>query len=262
MERTRGTKGDRAMTSKPATLPQGRSFNGFGKRITVGMLGALALAGVAGSPASALPRIGVTLPGGGRVLPPPDPCLSGPQILSFAPTSPSIDLGTSTTLNWSVQAPSGCAYAYSMTVSARPQNDLTPNAPADWNSWTSSTTVAAQPQGTLQVQPAFNTDYLLILAWGPNSSTYRTTQVAVNLPVAVTINANDLAPLLVQAMETPNTTVIVPDGIELDLTPRVGTITIAKGVQLIGGRQATPGTPYQPGPRLFTTTAPSAEYLF
>jgi hypothetical protein len=182
-----------------------------------------------------------------------------------------------------------------MTVLARPQIDLTTTAP-DWDNWTSSTGVAAQPQGSLVVQPAFNTVYMLVVAWGPNSWIYSAPiQVAVNLPPAnplcpntvnvstvslmtvpnagpstgvapaspqpcrrkVTIYANNLAPLLVQALETPNTTVIVPDGVELDLTPHLGgPITIADGVQLIGGRIAEPGKRSQRGPRLFVTPNP------
>jgi hypothetical protein len=74
----------------------------------------------------------------------------------------------------------------------------------------------------------------------------------------VTIDANNLAPLLVQALGTPNTTVIVADGVELDLTPHLGgPITIANGVQLIGGRVAEPGKRFQPGPRLFVTPNPN-----
>ena len=146
----------------------------------------------------------------------------------------------------------------------------------------------------MQVQPAFNTVYMLIVAWGPNSAVYSpTTTVAVSLPLAirtcvdvanpstslktaptggraagftlvrpcrkrVTIDANNLAPLLVQALGTPNTTVIVADGVELDLTPHLGgPITIANGVQLIGGRVAEPGKRFQAGPRLFVTPNPS-----
>jgi hypothetical protein len=66
-----------------------------------------------------------------------------------------------------------------------------------------------------------------------------------------------LAPLLVQALGTPNTTVNVKDGVELDLTPYLaGPISIKEGVQLLGERIARPGTPYQPGPLLFVTPNP------
>jgi hypothetical protein len=246
------------------------------------------------SPAAAQsPGAGIiTSPGGAF-----DPCRFSPR-LSFAAESPSIGLGTSTNLSWSVQTPRGCGYSFSMIVLARPQINLSPGAPQDWAIWTSSIGVAAQPQGSLQVQPAFNTVYMLIVAWGPNSAIYSAQiKVAVSLPLAnlkcfdvanpstslmaaptggraagftlvrpcrnrVTIDANNLAPLLVQALGTPNTTVIVADGVELDLTPHLGDpnlggqITIADGVQLIGGRIAEPGKRFQPGPRLFVTPNP------
>ena len=186
-----------------------------------------------------------------------------------------------------------------MIVLARPQINLSPGAPQDWAIWTSSIGVAAQLQGSHSVQPAFNTVYVLIVAWGPNNTIYSAPPitVAVSLPLAnpkcfdvanpstslmtaptggraagftlvrpcrnrVTIDANNLAPLLVQALGTENTTVIVADGVELDLTPHLGdpqeggAIYIADGVQLIGGRVAEPGKRFQPGPRLFVTPNP------
>jgi hypothetical protein len=86
-----------------------------------------------------------------------------------------------------------------------------------------------------------------------------TGRAAVAVVNQVTIDANNLAPLLVQALGTPNTTVIVADGVELDLTPYLlqGPITIANGVQLIGGRIAEPGKRFQQGPRLFVTPDPN-----
>ena len=256
-----------------------RPTNLFGKRFARAAVLMFALAGLVSSPATALPP-GVGIVRSGDAF---DPCLFSPRIANFAPESPSVDLGTSTRLSWSVQAPRGCGYVLSMTVSARPQINLTAAAP-DWGIWTSSIAVGAQPQGKLAVQPAFNTVYMLVVAWGPNSSTSATTQVAVNLPLAdrscpdrvnlstfslicrrkVTINANHLAPLLVQALGTAYTTVIVLDGVELDLTPHLGEritmggpITIADGVQLIGGRIAEPGKRFLRGPRLYVTPDPN-----
>ena len=275
-----------------------RPSNLFEHRLLAATLLVLALIGLVVSPAAALlPGVGIVRPGGAV-----DPCLSGPQV-SFGPPSQSIGFGANATLSWSVQVPSGCGYSLSMTVLARPQINLSPGAPQDWAIWTSSTAVAAQPQGSLVVQPAFNTVYMLVVALGSNSAIYSTPiQVAVNLPLAnlvcpdvvnvttvslmtvtnagpstgvapaspqpcprrVTINANNLAPLLVQALGTPNTTVIVRNGVELDLTPHLGNpldggvIHIADGVQLIGERVAEPGKPFQPGPRLYVTPNPYA----
>ena len=270
-------------------LQQRRQAALFGKRFTASF-GIVALVALVASPAAAQPLDAgiITSPGGAF-----DPCRFSPRI-SFAAESPSIGLGTSTNLNWSVQTPRGCGYSFSMIVLARPQINLSPGAPQDWAIWTSSIGVPAQPQGSLPVRPAFNTVYMLIVAWGPNSAIYSAPiKVAVSLPLAnpkcfdaanpstslmtaptggpaagftlvrpcrnrVTIDANNLAPLLVQALGTANTTVIVADGVELDLTPHLGgPITIANGVQLIGGRVAEPGKPFQPGPRLFVTSDPN-----
>ena len=59
-------------------------------------------------------------------------------------------------------------------------------------------------------------------------------------------------PLFVQAVQTPNTTVVVNDNVQLDLSKR-DYITLASGVTLRGGRGGL-----RPGPRLFTTTRPEA----
>jgi hypothetical protein len=279
------------------TLQQGRQAGLFGKRFTTSF-GILALALVISPAAAQQPRAGIIKSPGGAF----DPCRFTPRV-SFAADSPSIGLGTSTNLNWSVQTRPGCPYSFSMIILARPQINLSAGAPQDWAIWTSSIGVPGQPHGSVQVQPAFNTLYLLIVAWGPNSAVYSAPiTVAVNLPLAnrtcfdvanpssaasdkmakansrvtaptggratgfapvrpcrnrVTIDANNLAPLLVQALGIPNTTVMVADGVELDLTPHLGgSITIANGVQLIGGRVAEPGKRFQRGPRLFVTPDP------
>jgi hypothetical protein len=282
------------------TFQQGRPGGIFGKRFTASFA-ILALVALVIVPAAAQPPgAGIVTSHRGAV----DGCRFVPRV-SFAAESPSIGLGSSTNLSWSVQTRPGCVHTLSMIVLARPQINLSPGAPQDWAIWTSSIGVPGQPQGSVQVQPAFNTLYLLIVAWGPNSAIYSApVQVAVTLPVAnrtcfdvanplsgaseerakaksrvtaptggraagfalarpcrnrVTIDANNLAPLLVQALETPNTTVIVADGVALDLTPHLGdpqqggAITIANGVQLIGGRVAEPGKRFQPGPLLFVT---------
>ena len=284
-------------------IQQGRQARFFGKRLSASF-GILALVSLVTLPAAAQP------PGAGIVKSPAgavDACRFTPRV-SFAADSPSIGLGASTNLNWSVQTRPGCPYSFSMIILARPQINLSAGAAQDWAIWTSNIGVPGQPQGSVQVQPSFNTLYLLIVAWGPNSAVYSAPiTVAVTLPLAnftcfdvanplsgvgenraqaksrvttpaggraagfaavrpcrnrVTIDANNLAPLLVQALGTPNTTVIVADGVELDLTPHLGdpqqggAITIANGVQLIGGRVAEPGNRFQPGPRLFVTPNP------
>src|SRR5689334_22982398 len=141
-----------------------RSANLFGKRFLTA-LATIALVGLLASPAAAqLRNVGGVLRSPVGAL---DPCLSTPTV-NFSASSQSIPLGTSTYLNWSVQAPIGCGYSLSMTVVARPQIDLSPGAPQDWGAWT--VTDVAAPQGSLQVQPAFNTVYVLVVTLGPNSA--------------------------------------------------------------------------------------------
>src|SRR5689334_18798058 len=94
------------------------------------------------------------------------PC--NPEVLHFTADASRIDLGTSTTLRWNVQGTSGCNYT--LTIMGRPAND--PGAAYTWDSWTSSTEVVAQADGSLQVQPSdgslqvqpsFDTSYFLVL---------------------------------------------------------------------------------------------------
>jgi hypothetical protein len=162
------------------TFQQGRPGGLFGKHFTASF-GILALVVLVISPAATEPRgAGIITSRGGAL----DGCRFVPRV-SFAAESLSIGLGSSTNLTWSVQTRPGCVHSLSMIVLARPQINLSPGAPQDWAVWTSSVGVASQPQGSVQVQPAFNTLYLLIVAWGPNSAIYSApVQVAVTLPLA------------------------------------------------------------------------------
>jgi hypothetical protein len=237
------------------------------------------------------PTLAETPPGGlganGPVIKPlGDPCQPTPQILTFTATPSNVDLGANTKFSWNVQVPSGCEY--SLVVREWPLN------------WAEPTRVfSVQPDQTLQVDPISDAHYDLILKFGnlsvwPTSTVLSTPQlVTVNLPFdrtpiprctksggcvdvipdclspaacrhAVTINSNNLGPLLVQALKTPNTTVVVRNRVELDLTPhrrddlptpQGGAIHIAEGVELIGERIAEPGKRFQPGPRLYVTSA-------
>src|SRR5215470_10239327 len=107
-----------------------------------------------------------------------------PQGLQFTADASRIDLGTSTTLRWNVQGTSGCNYA--LTILGRPAND--PGAAYTWDSWTSSTEVGAQADGSLQVQPSFDTSYFLVLrVVGQSFSSWAITDVRVNLPRDLTV---------------------------------------------------------------------------
>jgi hypothetical protein len=240
------------------TSPGSRRSYRLATSISIALFLASGLLGLAGSPASALP---------------PNPCLPEPQILSFTAAASLIDQGTSTRLNWLIDAPDGC------------QVDVVIRAvPLNWDSviWQKRVQAQSQVRQRLQVQPTFDTQYVLTLWWGDRGYiTYPTTPtVAVRLPIdpmrrcskagcfnyipdcsafepchhTITIDDNSLAPLLVQALGTPNTTVNVKDKVELDLSPYFGgPIGIKEGVELLGERVARPGTPYQPGPLLFVT---------
>src|ERR1700685_3709707 len=113
------------------TFQQGQKAGRFGKRLTASF-GIFALAVLVISNAAAQPRgAGIIASPGGAF----DPCRFTPRI-SFAAESPSVGLGTSTNLTWSVQTRHGCAYPLSMIVLARPQINLSPGAPQDWANWT------------------------------------------------------------------------------------------------------------------------------
>ncbi len=250
MERTRKTKGDRAMaTITTTTLPSSRRPHSFGARIAVAVLGMLAIAGLVASPASALLIRGVVPGGGGLVVAPPDPCqlLPQPQVVSFSPNYPTIPFGSSAILSWNVQVPSGCNYT--LYVNGQRMG----------------------LQGSLQVQPLFDTTYPLTLQWGPTLTNYTTASAAVSVAVPVdptnptrnliTISSQQMVPMFVRALGTPNTTVIVNADLDLTGLPNIGTsdsrILIADGVHLIGWRSAVPGQPFLPGPLLSVTDVPS-----
>jgi hypothetical protein len=129
-------------------------------------------------------------------------------------------------------------------------------------------------QGSLPVQPLIDTTYPLTLQWGPTLgfSVRATTTVQVTVPQdptdssrnLVTISSEQMVPMFVRALGTPNTTVNVTADLDLTGLPYYPTtefkILIADGVHLMGGRIAVPGQPFQPGPRLFVTDCP--QYLF
>jgi len=182
---------------------------------------------------------------GGRPIPPahaaptapPDPepprCVSDLQVNRFTATPQTIDCGQRVPLTWAVQVPTGCSslklYLGSQVVPL---------------------------QGTRSMQPLFNTTYHLRAGYGSVYSVSNTypianTTVTVRLPGTVRITSNSLLPLFLQAINTPNTTVVVENQVELNLSNR-DTIPIAAGVTLQGGR-----TPRDAGPRLYTTTRPT-----
>jgi hypothetical protein len=216
---------------------------------------------------------------------------------SLSVDSPNVLVGARTQLKWSVQVSGKSCPAPSVTVTARPQINPNLGAPRDWNKQSALLTNAATAQGSLQIQPVSNTIYWATVAIGTDLVVSNPLQVTVALPGdprctvledfgenrmstsartssrntatvpaaaqaqncrnRVRITGSDMAPLLVQALMTPNTTIDVADELQLDLTPHLGgAIEIASGVVLLGARVAQPGRKFQRGPRLFVTPDP------
>lgn len=146
--------------------------------------------------------------------------------LSASPTA--VPLGGSSTLRWTVRIPSGCAttriYLNTQQVGG---------------------------SGSLVVTPQANSsNRLRLVISGYGERLLATAGVSVILPPRVDITSNDRVPLFVQAVQTPNTQVVVANHVQLDLTNRQY-IAVASGVRIEGGRRGL-----VPGPRLFTTTRP------
>ena len=162
---------------------------------------------------------------------PDTPCLADLKVQSFTATPSTVPLRKSTTLHWSVQIPRDCALLR-LELSG-PRLGLN-----------------GQPvgrQGVLRVTPIADSTYALHVKWrGRRFGTIATATVAVDLPLQVTINRNDLGPLLRQAVRTEDTTIRVRNGVVLDLTA-YDTMRVAHGVRLVGARTAR-----EPGPLLYT----------
>lgn len=105
-------------------------------------------------------------------------------------------------------------------------------------------------QGSLVVQPIANTPYTLRASLGTASRSLATVGVLVQLPPIVTITANHWVPLLLQALDTENTTVQITNNVEMDLSGEAF-IRVKPGVSLIGGRNSR-----EPGARLYTNSHP------
>jgi len=148
--------------------------------------------------------------------------------LSASPST--VPLGGSTTLRWNISIASRCAqlkvYVDSQTVTS---------------------------SGSRVVTPQANEVHRLrfyISGYGERYVT--TTTIGVQLPPVVQITSSSQVPTFVQAVQTPNTTVVVANNVQLDLSNRQD-IYVASGVRVQGGRAGR-----QAGPRLFTTTRPAA----
>ena len=147
---------------------------------------------------------------------------------SFTATPATVPLGASSTLKWNVKIPSSC-----------------PTVRVYFGQTSVGTT------GTQVVTPQANSEFRIrLFISGYGERTLSTANVAVQLPPRVDITQNDRVPLFNQAVRTPNTTVVVANHVQLDLSNREN-IYIAPNVTIQGGRRGL-----QAGPRLFTTTRP------
>ena len=148
--------------------------------------------------------------------------------LSASPSS--VSLGASTTLRWSYSIASRCSqvkvYVDSQTVTSNGSRVVTPQAN--------------------------EVHRLRFTISGYGERTVATTTIGVQLPPVVQITSNSQVPTFVQAVQTPNTQVVVANNVQLDLSNRQD-IYVASGVRVQGGRAGL-----QAGPRLFTTTRPAA----
>ncbi|MBS2014197.1 MAG: right-handed parallel beta-helix repeat-containing protein [Deltaproteobacteria bacterium] len=166
--------------------------------------------------------------GDGTTDPPVSRCVTD-ATGSITASATSIALGGTATVRWSVRVPTGCSslriYVSGQSVSA---------------------------SGSMVLQPQANTVRSLFVSYGSAQRSLGSVSINVQLPPRVDITSNDQAPLFVQAVQTPNTTVVVANHVQLDLSNRQG-IGIASNVLVQGGRAGL-----QAGPRLFTTTRPPA----
>jgi hypothetical protein len=135
-----------------------------------------------------------------------------PQIVDFWKTA---------TLRWNVTVPSSCT---GTGVKLYVDNQ------------------AVSPTGSQSIQPIANAGYrlhaALPAALGGGRRTLANAAIKVELPLKpsiIPINANYMAPLLVQTLGTENTYIYVENHVELDLSGWES-IPIVAGVTLAGGR--------------------------
>ena len=163
-------------------------------------------------------------------------CLGDLQgTLSITPQP--IRLGDPGNLQWSVTVPSNCS---GVGIKLYVDNQL------------------VSLTGSRTIQPIANTSArlhaTLPAVLGGGRRTLAAVSIKVDLPeppTIISINANHMEPLLLQALREGNKHIRIENHVELDLTGWES-IAIAGGVILEGGR-----TPRQPGPRLYTTVRPA-----
>lgn len=205
----------------------------------VALIALALLAGVLARPTTASAQIPDT---GGDTDPPGEDlalyCLTEARGSIWA-SPDSLIVGQTTTLTWSVQAPSGCS-ALAVTVHGLSEGRSGSRTVSGIdNSSSVHPPVSEQPE----LLPHLRTKYSLRVTFAGARRTLADVDVTVYLPMgvdgryAVTITENHQVPLLVLAARVPYTRVFVQNHVALDVSGWP-TIYVAEGVELLGGRTA------------------------
>ena len=172
--------------------------------------------------------------------------------VSFTANPSQVSLGPPSTLMWSVHFPKGCSGITTLTLAG----------------------TGVPLNGTLPVAPMATTTYSLNVQIPQGTGKLGTATISVSLPAVVHIDGSSLAwrSLLVQALRTPQTKVVLGASVDMDMSYLQG-IPIERGVMLTSElpRVASPpmalrrpDVEYRPlardaghlGPRLYTRTRP------
>ncbi len=221
-------------------VPWSRSPAGSPGRLRAGFVAlVIALSVIATDPAMALPPLPPDGGDGGGESPPVG-CLNQVTGTMSASVSGVTD-GQSATVRWSSNVSPSCT---GVTVKATGLNLFSTNRSG---------------QQSLTPLPESNGYAMFQLNAYRNGQVKGLGNVAIRVNPAISttfgrrtvrINHNAQVQAFVDAISVPNTTVVVADAVNLDLTGREF-LTVKAGVHILGGRSST-----NPGPRLFTTSRP------
>lgn len=156
---------------------------------------------------------------------------------SLSASPQSVAAGQSTTLSWGVSGTGGCSVTLKITTAegVLPVSSGTPSrsvVPIFGSAGNATYNLGAYKNGSFKALASAVVHEIPVVAHD------RTT---------VRIDSTVQTDKFVRAIATPNTTVLLADDLNLDLTGRI-VLPIARGVHIIGGRSSR-----NPGPRLFTT---------
>jgi len=150
--------------------------------------------------------------------PPVDPTCARHSTGTLTATPGSIKLGESVIVSWSVSIPAKCKNPGPLTLNGTP----------------------VATEGSITVQPMSNAAYVLLL----NGVRLGLAQIAVQLPSTVHIKGGTppWRDLLIQAVGTPNTLVLLAANVEMDMTGYEN-IYIVQGVTLTSEAPPTGNAP-------------------